>query len=713
MTIRDQGIPLPAGAILVSPWVDLTHSFPSILSHNPGDYLPPHGFRHKPSPAWPPPNADEIAAIKREGREQMKVSHDTHTAEKHVEEAIPQDRNSQGNAVLGHSFSHNDSGKPTCHGEQGLPDPEDEARMASINVSLDGHEIEVKDQIQMYATNQLITHPLVSPVLQPSLGGLPPLFILVGGGEMLRDEQFYLAHKAANPLAYAPSDAFLDEHDPDRELLRKYQPTYVQLQVWDNLCHVAPALSFTRPAKHMFRAIAQFGAWALARSQNTEIDILDDEDVSPIPSDADSPQPDPHEKASEKKIGPSSVGRAGDPLPAFSKHMIRQRVDEDGNAYLLDPPTSYPVLQIPPSQVGAINPHLVKKWVAAKNEWDEKFAKHKQQVQKQRIKELAHGLRDFNGESPPPCSLAARRAAPGVLAPQGKKSYTMSLWSLFASKHDKETIGRENKAEGGSRRRSVSAKQTGATDHPISAGHLDPKERQGEPVDQGVSSVGKEKDTDEASQVTPRTAPGDVQQSPPKLSVDKPMSPLLVLPDDDDDDDVKHSVEENASTRALFHSPGTLPMSSQVSFSTSNRPTSWTVRSRSDDGSTIGDKDSLTVTSAGLDNVSTRAVLGASGVVGVVDRADTASAPGDKDSRTVASAGLDDASTRAVVNASGVVGLVDRPDSASPPGSRGLVDPEVASSKGVDSTPEPDEKSISRTDMLDKDSKATIESHEK
>lgn len=28
--LRDSGLPLPAGGILVSPWCDLTHSFPSI-----------------------------------------------------------------------------------------------------------------------------------------------------------------------------------------------------------------------------------------------------------------------------------------------------------------------------------------------------------------------------------------------------------------------------------------------------------------------------------------------------------------------------------------------------------------------------------------------------------------------------------------------------------------------------------------------------------
>jgi len=30
--LRDQGLPMPAGAVLISPWVDLCHSFPSIVA---------------------------------------------------------------------------------------------------------------------------------------------------------------------------------------------------------------------------------------------------------------------------------------------------------------------------------------------------------------------------------------------------------------------------------------------------------------------------------------------------------------------------------------------------------------------------------------------------------------------------------------------------------------------------------------------------------
>lgn len=66
--LRDQGIPLPAGAILVSPWVDLTHSFPSVAGDAPLDYIPQAGFHHKPSRAWPPPNDDDVSMLRDQAR---------------------------------------------------------------------------------------------------------------------------------------------------------------------------------------------------------------------------------------------------------------------------------------------------------------------------------------------------------------------------------------------------------------------------------------------------------------------------------------------------------------------------------------------------------------------------------------------------------------------------------------------------------------------
>lgn len=104
--LRDSGLPLPAGTVLLSPWVDLTHSFPSLLGDPTGDYIPAEGFHFKPSLAWPP--IREAPLVFKNGKKKLVI----------------------------------------------------------------------EEQIQLYCSNQLIGHPLVSPINQGSLGGLPPMMIV-------------------------------------------------------------------------------------------------------------------------------------------------------------------------------------------------------------------------------------------------------------------------------------------------------------------------------------------------------------------------------------------------------------------------------------------------------------------------------------------------------------------------------------------------------
>jgi hypothetical protein len=332
-----------------------------------------------------------------------------------------------------------------------------------MSIQLDDKRVEIKDQIQMYAPNHLLTHPLVSPALQPTLGGLPPLLVLTGGGELLRDEQIYLAHKAAQPLAYLPPPS---NHQSEKEIearASRYRPTNVQLQVWDDLCHVAPTLSFTRPAKHMYRSIAQFGAWALARAQKTSIDILDDDSISFVSTDSSdsssSTQTNSNPSAADIKLAmPQSVqhvgfesvatkadkeckvGRAGDPLPAFENHMIRQRVDRHGTIHPLAPPTELVALNMSKIEIGVPKPGPVNKWMAAQKQWNGKFAKQKIKVQKKRLREMEKGYERFEGETPPPTALAGRRVKGMKVGKPKKQSWGMSLWSLWGSKHDEATV---------------------------------------------------------------------------------------------------------------------------------------------------------------------------------------------------------------------------------------------------------------------------------
>lgn len=332
-----------------------------------------------------------------------------------------------------------------------------------LTVQLDGVQVQLKDQIQLYAPNHLMTHPLVSPALQPSLGGLPPLLITTGGGELLKDEQIYVAHKAAQPLAYLPPPSNNQTAEQIQAQAAKYKPTNVQLQVWDDLCHVCPTLSFTRPAKHMYRSIAQFGAWALARAQDTSIDILDDDDISFIstgsatPSDSNKDDNNPahtnaaqHEPQQEPQAGKLAaeqtgnmdvtVGRAGDPLPPFEHNMIRQRIDRHGRIYPLAPKEELVALNMPVADIGVPKSGPVNKYMKASQEWNTRFSKQKIKIQKQRMKQMEKGFERFDGETPPPTALAGRRAKEMKTDKAQKKSWGIALWSLLGSKHDKSTV---------------------------------------------------------------------------------------------------------------------------------------------------------------------------------------------------------------------------------------------------------------------------------
>lgn len=61
----------------------------------------------------------------------------------------------------------------------------------------------------------------------------------------------YIAHKAAAPSTkYPPSPAVLAKYPTQQKHLEAdYPPTLVQLQVFDEACHVATTLSVTRLAK--------------------------------------------------------------------------------------------------------------------------------------------------------------------------------------------------------------------------------------------------------------------------------------------------------------------------------------------------------------------------------------------------------------------------------------------------------------------------------
>ncbi|KAL1924217.1 uncharacterized protein VTP21DRAFT_7252 [Calcarisporiella thermophila] len=182
LALRDSGLPLPAGAACMSPWVDLTHAFPSIVDNSKTDYIPANGFSHLMSPAQDYSLLPKPVTNSPSDAEEKSASDGAH-----------------------------------------LPPP-----LAELNKLR---------RLHFYAPNTALRLPLVSPVYAKDLGGLPPLLIQLGGGEMVRDEGIFLAHKAASGRGELP-------------------PTDVTLQVYEDMPHVFQMFQFL-PVSHA--AVRQLG----------------------------------------------------------------------------------------------------------------------------------------------------------------------------------------------------------------------------------------------------------------------------------------------------------------------------------------------------------------------------------------------------------------------------------------------------------------------
>ena len=171
-------------------------------------------------------------------------------------------------------------------------------------------DIELRQQIQLYATNAQLYHPLCSPILQGSLGGLPPLYILAGDSEVLRDEIIYLAHRAARPEQYTLKKELLEANERCRHDAERYnsQPTKVHLQVYDGQPHVLTLFSFTTSARYAYRAIASFVKHVTGAPTNVVNPFPHLENSATLGSrDSDAPSnPQVHETTRLKNVGEGS-----------------------------------------------------------------------------------------------------------------------------------------------------------------------------------------------------------------------------------------------------------------------------------------------------------------------------------------------------------------------------------------------------------------------
>ncbi|GES75171.1 alpha/beta hydrolase protein [Rhizophagus clarus] len=89
-------------------------------------------------------------------------------------------------------------------------------------------------RFQLYAPNEALAIPYVSPMLAESLCNFPPLLLTIGDDERLRDKTIYFAHRSSEPTKYkGPSyNAGKFEKSPFQT------PTNTTLEIYEDMPHV-------------------------------------------------------------------------------------------------------------------------------------------------------------------------------------------------------------------------------------------------------------------------------------------------------------------------------------------------------------------------------------------------------------------------------------------------------------------------------------------
>ncbi|GAA5979277.1 hypothetical protein JCM5350_006951 [Sporobolomyces pararoseus] len=437
--IRDAGLPAPAGGILLSPWCDLTHSFPSILQNTETD-IPPKGDEDiTPASSHRHPRLGHAAdkkGLELAGAVEKLPESDPQQAEQHETRGASRGESKEGKGEIG----------------------------AVIKVKIDGEEVELADQIQLYATNDQLVHPFVSPAFAPSLGGLPPLYVMCGDKEVLRDEAIFMAHRAAHPEKYPVRKGILEANPARTEKGKQYPPTKVHLQIYDDACHDLPLFSFTDTAKYCYRAIASFALFVTkddtTTNKNEQVPAFSAEPASvddsngflAPPSVPNGNQAPKHRSASlfshssrtakpRSSTSPSSRSSSSSskarrisnidqtiytgtqPLnrPEYVDNMIRERISITGVVRPMEPEEEMQALTLDPEDLGLIKEGPVKRYLAGKAIWDKKFAREQRKVNKNREKHLHKSIKEEAKRITRRAEEAAKRKKTDLINSSSKK----------------------------------------------------------------------------------------------------------------------------------------------------------------------------------------------------------------------------------------------------------------------------------------------------
>ncbi|KAG0151098.1 hypothetical protein CROQUDRAFT_651624 [Cronartium quercuum f. sp. fusiforme G11] len=394
--LRNLGKELPAGGVLISPWVDLTHSFESVMENADKDILPPHGFIYQPSEAWPPSSSPPSSS--------EPLNSTVHSVSKNPVNLDPTNHPSVPAAAPRIET-------PEFEASQPIEDPYNGYRQR--NVCIRGNELsEKEDQIQLYATNDQLNNPLVSPLYQTSLGGLCPLLMIASDHECLRDEVIYLAHRAAQPERYQLSARMKERNQIDRHDVEvNWKPTLVHLQVYNSTCHMFSVMGWTDPAKYCYRSMASFCRLVIDLNKGKESNVDEDKANQTIRKGQTE---DPESVFTGSYLGDKAFKR-----PEFQSNMVRERVDVEGNTRVLEDAEQIPCLQKKDALEGYVPEQVIERFLEGKKREPrskrksriiEKIQEYKLKRNPERnlamVEELVAKLKI--NETPPPTAMAGR-----------------------------------------------------------------------------------------------------------------------------------------------------------------------------------------------------------------------------------------------------------------------------------------------------------------
>ncbi|KAG6897533.1 hypothetical protein C0992_000518 [Termitomyces sp. T32_za158] len=424
--IRDSGLPTPAG----------------------GDVLPEWGLSlQKPSVLWPPP-PDELS---------KRVHASLRTR---IREVFRPDQPYDPTATMLSMAQSTSAGQPVDVGTT-TSLPISDSQHIDQNVSLvarSGDTLSTSNQLHLYTQNNLLTHPLVSPVMS-YLGGLPPLLFIASDREVLRDEIIYTAHKAANPEKYPIQDSSRTLYPSLNRIEDRCEPTQVHLQYCfraiATFCKYVTGIPMT-PApppptpdnnfptnvgshsslspnrgldaredslvamksdtprrKSLSRSLSsRFSRMMQSRSRlsrtSSEDGVLQKEPAPPLASGDDSfvltslaQSPDSSETSYLRRQEPPFQVTAGEPRVYRSSGnpwdgtMIRERISTQGIIRPLEPESELSALTIDPDIIGCMSELTLRRYLDARAMFDKKFAYTIRTIERDRKRNLQLAKRDI------------------------------------------------------------------------------------------------------------------------------------------------------------------------------------------------------------------------------------------------------------------------------------------------------------------------------